>query len=190
MADVSTVTRSFVLGSDGVTYFEVIRTTYDDETYSEQSSIVGPADQLVNHYKDDFVNKTTTMANNAFPVAKVKSFLNELEADDADILAITGTSPKIALQDANNDFLFTDNTWEIDDGVAGFLPLVFSVNASNVLKYAIDGGATSNAHYWGGIIELNNFPESGTRTQFFVNRNGRRFLSLPNGNAVIKRTPA
>lgn len=185
MADISTIERTFVLGSDGVTYFEVTKVTYDDETYTETSKMIGPASVLANHYADDFIQQSATLANNAAPGAFARRGINEIKANDTDILAAAGVSPLTIVQQRYEAELLTPG-WTINQG-AGDVSLVFSVNGQGVLKYSIDGAPVQNADMYGHVIQLRNYPTNGVHTEFFEKQNGRRFFALPNQDYIIKR---
>ena len=185
MAEILTETREFVLGTDGVTYYEVYTVTYDNEEQTVSKTLVGPAAQLAGHYADQFEQQARTMADNAKPAALTRKRLLEIDSDDTDIFNITGISPKDVIQARYQSQLLAAG-WTIDDG-GGELPLVFTINAGNNLRYSINGGGTQAAEILGAVLRLNNYPTTGIVTEFFATENYKRFGSLPNGNVIIKR---
>lgn len=185
MAEIDSITRTFTLGTDGVTYFEVTTITYDNEEQEVIKTLIGPAAQLGNHYADDFINKARQMADNAKGAALNEKRLTELDTDETEIFNITGVSPKDTIQARYETELLTPG-WTIDDG-GGPLSLVFTINAQNNLRYAVNGGATASAEYLHGVIRLNNYPTTGILSTFYATANYNRYGSLPGGKVIIKR---
>lgn len=185
MADVLNVTRSLVLGADNINYFEIERTTFDDDTYEETSKLIGPAAALGLHYADKFEQRARTMADNAKSAVLNEKRLTELDNNETAIFNIAGVSPKDVIQDRYSAELLADG-WTIDDGT-GPVPLVFTINAQNNLRYSINGGATAAAEYLRSVIRLNNYPTTGQQAVFYANERYKRYGSLPGGNVVIKK---
>lgn len=183
MAEITSTTKNFVLGSDNVTYFEVTRVTYDDDTYNETSTRVGDAASLTADQADKIESRTASMAGDTRRAMRTKNILNEINSDAAEIAAITGINPVDTIKDRHIDDL-TQNGWTIDDGT-GELPIVFSVNGQGVLKYNINGTGTKNALIYGAVIQLKNYPGTGN-TEFFLNKKGNKYEALPNKAYTIK----
>lgn len=185
MADVISTTKSFVLGVDNVTYFEVTRTTYDDGTYFESSTRIGTAADLTADQADKIEGRARLLANDAQAVSQARRILNEQNSIDSSTQAITGQSPLKVIQDRYQAELLKPG-WTIDEG-AGFVPIVFTVNAQGNLRYNVNGTGGKAARIYGDVIRLNNYPASPTDTDFFATDNGGRFFSLPNRNVIIKK---
>jgi hypothetical protein len=184
MAEISNIDRQFVLGSDGVTYFEVTTTNYTNEEQTVSKRLIGPASVLLQTVSGDIQNKAATLARDADNVSRAKQSTLDWIGDDTEIKSITGFSPLKQIQDAFEAVLIAAG-WIINDGT-GDLPIVFSVNAQGQLKYNVNGTGNKNATLFGSVIRLNNYPAAPTDTEFFLSLNGKRFFSLPNRAAVIK----
>lgn len=184
MAEITNITRTWTLGSDGVTYFETVTTDYDNEEQKVVKKLIGKAGKLAEYYADNFEQISQTMATNAAGIARPKRDLNELDGDAADILAITGVDPLLTIQARYEAELLAPG-WTIDEG-AGFIPIVFSKNAQGKLRYNVNGTGNKNATIYGKVIQLNNYPVSGP-TEFYLADNGRQYFSLPNKQYKIKK---
>jgi hypothetical protein len=126
------------------------------------------------------------LATDARGISRVKDILNELNGDSAEIATITGgQSPLDKIQAEYQAELITAG-WTIDEG-SGFVPVVFSVNAQEQLKYNVNGTEAKNARIYGAVLRLNNYPASPTDTDFFLTENGKRYFSLPNKSVIIKK---
>ena len=187
MAEISNIDRQFVLGSDGVTYFEVTTTNYTNEEQTVSKRLIGPASVLLQAVSGYIQNRAATLARDADNVSRAKQAAIDWIADDADIKAIVGFSPMKQIQDGYEEKL-TVPGWIINDGT-GDLSIVFSVNAQGQLKYNVNGTGNKNATVFGAVIRLNNYPAAPTDTEFFLSLNGKRFFSLPNRSVIIK-TPS
>ena len=184
MAEIINETRDFVLGTDGLTYFQVLTVDYDDETQTVDKTLIGPAAQLANHFADQFEQDSRTLANNSQVAGLNKKRLNEINGDDGQIDTITGVSP-LAIVLSRYETDLTEPGWTIDDGT-GELPIVFSVNGQGQLKYDINNTGNTNATIYGDVIRLNNYIGT-TNVDFFAKPNRQRFFSLPNGDVIIKK---
>jgi len=185
-AQAQNITKSFVLSSDGVNYLEVTRTTAEDGlSYTETATLVGPLSAISADQADKIEARITALANAAFVVSYTKKRIAEEKTVSDTILAQTGTSPLKVIQDRYKDRLLTPG-WTIDPGT-GFVPIVFTVNVSNNLRYSVNGAATKAADVYGNIIRLNNYPATGTDTDFFRSEDGGQFFSLPNRAMKIKK---
>lgn len=184
MAEIVNETRQFILGTDGVTYFQVYTVDYDDETQTVDKTRIGPIGQLVSHFADKFEQNAQTLASNSQVAALNKKRINEINGDNTEIQTITGFEP---LKEVQARYLaeLTTPGWTIDDGTGG-LPLVFSENNQGVLKYSINGAATKNAIMYGAAIRLINYTGT-TNVDFFAKPNGNRYFSLPDANIIIKK---
>lgn len=185
MADISNITRDFVLGTDGVTYFEVVTVDYDNEEQRITKTAIGAAAILEKHYADNFEQIAATMANNADTISRARKTLNEINNDATQIQTITGVDPLATIQARYETELLTPG-WTIDEG-AGFVPLTFTVNAQGNLRYSVNGANYKGATIYGGVILLKNYPASPTDTEFYLSGNGNRYYSLPNKNVQIKK---
>jgi hypothetical protein len=184
MEILSTV-KSYTLGTDNTTYFEVVTVTYDDESQDVTKRRVGPAAELARDQADKIEAKMRELLAPANIASKAKTVLNEAGDADATILALTAVSPLKVIQDRYVAAL-TAPGWAIDEG-AGFVPLVFSVSAQGNLRYTVNGGSTKNATIYGPVIRLKNYPASPVETDFYLSESGNRFFSLPNRAVVIKK---
>lgn len=186
-AQAQTITKSYVLGSDSVTYFEVITVTQDDESATTTKTRVGPANALAGDQADKIEALTRDLSAQAHAASRVNARINEIADVDADIIALTAVSPLKTIQ-ARHAANLTAPGWQIDKGDGnGFVGLVFTVNGSNNLRYSINGAATKAATIYGDIITLSAYPSTGTNTEFFLSENGLRYFSLPNRAAQIKK---
>ena len=186
-AQAQTVTKSYVLGADGTTYFEVTTVTNEDESATTTKVRVGPAASLASDQADKIESQSRDLAGNAFAVSRTNLRLNEIGAVDADILALTTVSPLKAIQ-ARYASSLTAPGWTIDKGAgAGFEALVFTINAQNNLRYSIAGSATKAATIYGSVITLFGYPSTGSNTDFYLAENGKNYFSLPNRSEVIKK---
>ena len=183
--EILTTVKSYVLGTDNTNYFEVVTVTYDDESQDITKRKVGPADQLAGDQADKIISDMRTLAASAQQVSKAKTVLNEAGNTDTTITTLTTVSPLKNIQDRYQSEL-TANGWTIDEG-AGFLPLVFTVNNSGVLKYSVNGASTKNAVMYGAVIRLKNYPPGPTDTDFYLADNGNKYFSLPNRAVIIKK---
>lgn len=185
MADISNITRNFVLGADGVTYFEVTTIDFDNEEQTVFKKAIGAAAILENHYADNFEQIAATMANNAETISRARKTLNEINDDATQIQTITGVDPLATIQQRYETELLTAG-WQIDEG-SGFVPLTFTINGQGNLRYSVNGGSTKGATIYGGVILLKNYPARPTDTEFYLSGNGNRYYSLPNKNVQIKK---
>jgi hypothetical protein len=185
-ASSQTITKSFVLSLNGVDYLEVVRET-DDLTgaYSESAVLVGPLAQIASDQADKILARVNNLANAAFVVSKTNARINEEKAVAASIFTLSGIDPLKLILARNQADLLTAG-WTIDPGT-GYVPIVFTVNASNNLRYSVNGAATKAADIYGNIIRLNAYPSAGTDTDFFRSENGGQFFSLPNRAVKIKK---
>lgn len=180
-----TTTKTFVLSPDNVNYFEVIRVTQDDGTYTETAAIVGPLSAIAADAADKIETRTAALAQAAFAVSFTSRAISEINAQDASIFTLTTVSPLKAIQSKYRAELLAPG-WTIDEG-AGFVPLVFTVNAQGNLRVSINGAATKAATVFGAIIRIAAYPATGTTTDFYLSENGNRYFSLPNRAAQIKK---
>ena len=187
-APAQTITKSFVLSSDATNYLEVTRTTAEDGlSYTETATLVGPAAALAGDQADKILQRMDALAQASYIVSNTNKRLTEEARADSIILAITTFSPLKVIQDRYQSVLLQPG-WTIDQGAgAGFVSLVFTVNASGVLRYSVNGAATKQATVYGSIIKLQNYPASGQNTNFFLSENGRSYFSLPGRTVVIKK---
>lgn len=65
MAEISSITREFVLKTDGITYWEVVTVTYDDESQDITKRPVGTAAQLAADQADKIVGRTREIVTQA-----------------------------------------------------------------------------------------------------------------------------
>lgn len=184
MAEITSITKTYVLGSDNTTYFEQIVTLYDDESSTTTKTRVGPAAALAADQADKIEAQTRLQAQATYTAQRTKTLLAGIKTTDTTITTLSGSSPLKVIQDRHQAEL-TASGWTIDEG-AGFVPIVFSVNAQGALRYTVNGGSTKNADTYGSIIRLNNYPSNGVNTEFFINENGNRYHALPNRIYVIK----
>lgn len=113
--------------------------------------------------------------------------LNEIGAVDAEILALTTVSPLKIIQ-ARYATELLKSGWTIDKGDGnGFIPLTFTINGSNNLRYSINGSATKSAEIYGDLLTLSGYPSAGSNTDFYLAENGKNYFSLPNRSSVIKK---
>lgn len=185
MAEVTSIAREFVLKTDGVTYLEVVTVTYDDESQDITKRPVGTAAQLAADQADKIVTRARDIAAQAQRISLAKRDFSEIIATDGSITTLTDASPLKVIQDRYQADLLKAG-WTIDEG-AGFVPLVFTVNAQGVLRYSVNGGATKIARVFGDAIRLNNYPAAPTDTDFYLSENGGRYFSLPNRNVILKK---
>ncbi len=181
-----TTTKSFVLQPDGATYFEVVRITNDDGTYTEAASLVGPLTALATDQADKIETKMKGLAAAAFTVSFANRTIREVVSIDSLINSITTISALRLIQDRYQSELLTSG-WTIDIGTGTFTNLVFTINGQGNLRYSVAGGATKSAIIYGSVIRLQGFPSTGVNTDFFLNENGSRYFSLPNRLAIIKK---
>lgn len=119
-AQAQTVTKSYVLGTDGTTYFEVTTTTQEDESATTTKVRIGPAASLASDQADKIESQSRDLAGNAFAVSRTNLRLNEIGAVDADILALTTVSPLKIIQ-ARYATELLKSGWTIDKGDGGRL---------------------------------------------------------------------
>lgn len=182
-----TTTRTYVLGSDNVTYFEVVTVTQDDESATTTKTRVGPASALSADQADKIEARTRELANAAFAVSRANARITEINTVDGDIFTLTGVSPLKTIQ-ARKAAELLSSGWTIDQGAgAGFVPFVFTINGSNNLRYSINGAATKAATIYGDVLTLSGYPSTGTNTDFYLAENGKNYFSLPNRAVVIKK---
>jgi hypothetical protein len=184
-AQAQTITKDYTLGSDGTTYFEVTTVTQDDGSYVVTANPVGPAAELAKDQADKIEARMEPLRYSGFVVSFARKRLLEEIKNDSTILALTGTSPLQIIQNRYAPELLTPG-WTIDQG-AGFIPLVFTVNAQGMLRYSVNGAATRQAQMYGPILRLINYPSNGNNMELFLSENGSRYFSLPNRVVVVKK---
>jgi len=185
MAEIVSVTKSYVPGiQDSSIFFEQVVTLYDDESSNTTKTRVGPADQLAADQADKILATTREQARLSHPLQNTKRILSEANAVDTSIETLTALSPLKKIQERYQADLLKSG-WTIDEG-AGFVPLVFTVTAQGVLRYSVNGAATKQARMYGAIIRLNNYPATGTDTDFYQSESGNRYYALPNKAFTIK----
>jgi hypothetical protein len=184
MTIISTDT-SYVLGQDGITQFKVITITYDDGSQDIIKRPDGNATDIVNTKATEIEVIVNDLVENSQIISKVNQRLKELKEIDAAMTTQIGKSPLQVIQDRYKLNLLNSG-WTINEG-SGFVPIVFTINTSNVLKYSINGAANKNAKCYGGIIELINYPASNIDTDFFLSENEGLYFSLPNRIVKIKK---
>jgi len=185
MAEIVSTTRNFVLDNDNVTYFEVTRVTYDDDSYTETAIPVGPAAALTADQADKIEGHARTLASDSLRVSRARQIISDINATDANITAITTVSPLKVIQGRYQADLLEPG-WTIDEG-AGFVPIVFNVTAQGVLRYNVNATGAKQATIYGAVLRLKNYPASPTDTDFFLSENGNQYFSLPNRNVKIKK---
>lgn len=183
--EILSVTRDYVLGADNVTYFEVITTTYDDGSEDITKRPAGTAAELTGDTADKILGRAATLAADCQRAGRARSILNEIQSEDTEITAITASSPLAVILSRYQSSLLQTG-WQIDEG-AGFVSLTFTVNAQGNLRYAVNGGATRAARYYGNVIQLRDYPSNNVHTEFFLSDNGNRYFSLPNRAVIIKK---
>lgn len=182
-----TTTTDFQLGTDGVTYYQLVTVTQDDGSYVTTANIVGPASALAADQADKIEVKARELANAAFVVSKANLRLNEITTVDANITTLTTVSPLKTITARYASKLIASG-WTIDQGLgAGFVSIVFTVNGQNNLRYSIAGAATKAATIYGDILSLSGYPATGTNTDFYLSESGRNYFSLPNRASVIRK---
>lgn len=185
MADIISTTKDFILGTDGVTYFEVTTVNYDDESQDITKRPVGDAASLTADQADKIQGRAASLAADTRRASRAKQILNEINADADDVNTITAQNPLAVILQRNESDLLTPG-WEIDEG-AGFVPIVFSINAQGNLRYNVNATGAKGATTYGAVIRLNNYPTAPTDTEFFLSENGKQYYSLPNRNVKIKK---
>lgn len=185
-AQAQTLTKSFVLSPDGINYLEVVRET-DEVTgsYSESGVLIGPIAQIASNQADKILQRIEAIANQAFAVSTTNGKIAQEKAVSASIFALTGIDPLKVIQSKYAAWL-TQPGWTIDPGT-GYVPIVFTVNASNVLRCSINGAAAKVVEMYGNIIRINGYPDIGANTDFFRSEDGGVYFSLPNRIMKIKR---
>lgn len=182
----TTVTKTFVLGSDGITYYEVTTTTDENGNYHTDGLSVGPLAGLAADQADKIEAKILSLAQAAYTVSYANKDIKVIEKSDSLINAIAGVSPLKKIQDRYQAALLTPG-WTIDQGAGlGFQALVFTINAQGNLRYSIAGAATKPANVYGAAIRLNNYPSTGINTDFWLGEDGKKRFSLPNRGVIIK----
>lgn len=182
-----TTTTDFQLGTDGVTYYQLITVTQDDGSYVTTANIVGPASALAADQADKIEAKARELANAAFVVSKANLRLNEITTVDANITTLTTVSPLKTITARYASRLMASG-WNIDKGSGlGFESLVFTIDGSNNLRYSIAGAATKPATIFGDVITLGGYPVTGTNLDFYMSENGENYFSLPNRSVIIEK---
>jgi len=186
MAEISTKTTTYTLGANNVTYFEVTVTTFDNGRKETIENPVGAASVLTDLVCARIKNGAAALATDARQIARTRDVLNELKSDSDEIAAITGgQSPMDKIQSEYQAELLAAG-WTIDEG-AGFVPIVFTVNAQGQLRYNVNNTGAKNARMYGAVLRLNNYPAAPNDTDFFLTENGKRYFSLPNKGVIIKK---
>jgi hypothetical protein len=186
MAEISAQVRTYALGADNVTYFEVVTTDFSDGSQDVRKRPIGKTPVLLQISCDAIKNESAAMANDARGILIIRARLSDMRAGGAAIKAIIGTDPMDKIQADHQAELLTPG-WTIDEGSGTFVPIVFTVTGQGVLKYSVSGGTTKNARIYGDVIQLLNYPAAPTDTEFFVNESGKRYFSLPNKTVTIKK---
>jgi len=182
-----TTTKTYVLGTDNLTYFEVTTVTQDDESATTTKTRIGPVSALAADQADKIEERASMLAGAAYDVSRANLRLTELNTIDGDIFTLAGSSPLKTIQARYAAELLTSG-WTIDKGDGnGFVSLVFTINGSNNLRYPINGAATKAATTYGSVLTLFGYPSTGSNTDFYLAENGKNYFSLPNRLSVIKK---
>lgn len=186
MADISTRTTTYTLGTDNVTYFEVTVTTFDSGRKETVENPVGGSNILTELVCSRIKNTASALATDARGISRAKAILNELNGDSAEVATITGGQSPLEKIQAEYQAELLASGWTIDEG-SGFVPIVFSVSAQGQLRYNVNGTGNKNARMYGAVLRLNNYPSAPNDTDFFLNESGKRYFSLPNKSVIIKK---
>jgi len=178
-------TKTYELGSDGVNFFELTTVTKDDESAVTTKVRVGPASELAADQSDKIEAVTKELSAQAFATLRTGTRIAEFNKIDTTITDISAVSPLRVILDRYRAEL-TKAGWTIDEGSgAGFVPIVFTVNAQNKLRFSINGAATKSATIYGDFIKLSSYPTTGKSEIFYLHPKGDRYFSL-NGLALKK----
>jgi len=176
-------TKTYELGSDGVNFFELTTVTKDDESAVTTKVRVGPASELAADQSDKIEAVTKELSAQAFATLRTGTRIAEFNKIDTTITDISAVSPLRVILDRYRTEL-TKAGWTIDEG-SGFVPIVFTVNAQNKLRFSINGAATKSATIYGDFIKLSSYPTTGKSEIFYLHPKGDRYFSL-NGLALKK----
>jgi hypothetical protein len=177
--------ESYVLGNDLVTQYKITTITYDDGSQDIIKRPEGKSDAIANAKATEIEITVNELVENSQIISRANARLKELNDIDTAMTTQIGKSPLQVIQDRYKLNLLKSG-WTIDEG-SGFVPLVFTINASNILKYSVNGTAIKNAKFFGGIIRLNNYPLSNIDTDFFLSETEALYFSLPNRTVKIKK---
>lgn len=181
------------LVQQGASFYEVRTTFYPDGEEVTYKDFIGDTSALVEGMKSRITSKAASLAVDVLYTSTAKKQLTGLIREANAVLTLTGIDPMQGVQDDHvAPFLADGWTIKRDDVTS---PLVFTVNAQNNLRYAVNGGATKAANLFGRVIRLRNYPSNGTDTDMFVMKNGNyvnldrsTVLRPPGNNNPVNRS--
>lgn len=168
----------------GGKYYEIRTTFYPDGEEITMKDFIGDTAALVQGMKDRITSKAASLAVDVSYTSTAKKQLTGLIREANAVQTLTGIDPMQGVQDDNVAPFLADG-WTIrrDDVTS---PVVFTVNAQQNLRYAVNGGATKGARLFGRVIRLLNYPANGGDTDMFLMKNGN-FVNLD--RSTVLRPP-
>lgn len=189
------VSDTSYLVKQGVQFFEVKTSTYQDGSELTTKTLIGDTAALVQATRDRITSKAATMAVDIRFVSTFKKQITTLVRESNDVLALTGIDPQKAVQDEHSaPFLIAG--WTIKrDGTTD--PVAFTVNGQGNLRFSVNGAATKAGQLFGNALRLKNYPSNGTDTDMYrlpngvyVNADRSVILRPPNNNDPVSRSAA
>lgn len=166
-------------------FFRVTRRDHENGEYDERSERLGNALQVQQNYADVLRQQAQSMAGSIEAVSKYKRVIGDMKSTDADIEIKAGVRPSaLIVTELKSDFETAG--WTIRESEGGpFVPIVFNVNAQNVLRYTVNGGQTKTADLFGAVMRLRNYPASPNDMDMYRFTNGN--YSNADRSVVIRR---
>lgn len=189
------VSDTSYLVKQGIQFFEVKTSTYQDGSEFTTKTLIGDTSALVQATRDRITSKAATMAVDIRYVSTFKKQITTLVRESNAVLALTGIDPQKAVQDEFvAPFLIAGWTLKRD---ATTDPIEFTVNGQGNLRFSVNGAATKAGQLFGNTLRLKNYPSNGNDTDVyrlpngvFVNADRSIVLRPPNNNDPVSRSAA
>lgn len=173
---------SYVISENG--YFYLNHTiVYDDNSYVISKKIIG---DTLDFYALSLRHLQNKINEYNVKVVNTNMFSKEISIEireNANILQITGKSPIDTLGVRTYEFL-SDNKfkWVINN-----TPITFTITASKVLRYTVEGTAARTMYGFGkSVIRLTAYPTTGSFLDLYWDE-GRKLYVSQDGKIILRR---
>lgn len=182
MAQNQVFDTAYVLPLNGKFYL-VNRIEYEDNSYYEKMTMIGDTAQFYLSALQKFESTANSFANfvngSYFYGKETTGAIRE----NAAIETITGKSPIDTLGVRTFEFL-SDNKfkWVINN-----TPITFTITASKVLRYTVEGTAARTMYGFGkSVIRLTAYPTTGNFLDLYWDE-GRKLYVSQDGKIILRR---
>ena len=161
---------SWVVNSGGI-FFEhrLIEFLNGESTLTKKR--LGDTLQVVNSYKDNFIQQSSSWATDIEWTSSFKGKVTELIRQDAALTTTLGKSPVKAILVSNK--ILADSSFRIKESGKPAKVINFTISAQQVLRYNIDTFAQRTAVCLGNTLRLNNYLNSGQPLDLYKFKDGR-----------------